>query len=354
MEKYKLSMSNLKNMVFNKVHNQKIANEKNKYCFINNPKLVDKTNYYVLIDRIVKLLKKRDGIISIYLLGSIKYPGISDLDFLIIFKERTHIHYNPMNDLSKKEKYLFTHNMTGITESQLMESIDKYFFWHDIKHLWGKKINFREKKLNKLELNAVKKQTALEFLIKNHIDLSIQLKYKVINLRSTLQQIKAIKFDLEFLDQKSSRLNQLLFELNEWMEDWFKHPSNHVHFGEWIEKFHCENRKLIEFYLKKIEFFVPEWANLKYTRNISIKNSEFMDFEFSGFSFPRKIIAINKKSFNLNNRFNSFVISFPFTTVAKYKILEERYKYFRELKEYAADYYPHFSPLITSFAYRIV
>lgn len=323
-----------------------------KYQFLDIPEFFSKSAYYSSMERIVEFLKSQDGTVSIYQIGSVNHPGISDLDIMVVFEDEMSIDSNPKLQFTNNENYLLTHSLGGICRSQFCQ-VNDYSIWHNLNHLWGEKFNL-EKNLSKSEIDALKKQIALEYLVENYISLSIQLRYKVIKLRSLLQHIKAIRFDLELLGISSGKIYKMVNQLISSLDNWFVKPIDYNIFCEWIDKFYVEFKKFLEKILKKHPFYIPTWGNLKIGLNTQIEYGEDIGYKFSGFSIPKFIIGINRRIFNMNLRFNSFLFQILYSSIAKDKIIEDRYNYYKEVKKYASIYLPHFVPLITGFAYKII
>jgi len=324
-----------------------------KYKFINIPQFFEKSEYLNTINKVVESLKIQNGVRSIYQMGNINHPGISDIDIIVVFEDKKLIDYNLRNLFSNVNNYLFTHNLGGITKSHFNQ-ITKYSFFHNLNCLWGEEFNLEKGKLNTKEIEALQIQTALEFLVSNYISLTVQLKYGVIKLRALLQHIKAIKYDFEFLKITSGKLNKMLNQLFAWLDSWFIQPIDLTAFCEWVEEFYIELKEFLKIILQDRQIYIPKWANLKYSPNIKIELGKSIRCEFFGFFLPKFLSGISKKTYNLNTRFNSFIFRIPFSNITKDKIKKERLDYYKEIKKCASKYYPQFTPLIPDFVARIM
>ena len=97
---------------------------------IDRPKFIPEKDYSIAIKKIVNKLASSPGIHSIYQLGSITHPGISDIDLLVIFEDDYTYTENPLSNLTKIEKYLFIHSLFGMSKSHFLESyFQKIFFY---------------------------------------------------------------------------------------------------------------------------------------------------------------------------------------------------------------------------------
>ena len=74
-----------------------------KLTFIDYPKFVPRAEYDKAIDRMVEKLKKIQGIVSVYQIGSINDPGISDIDLVAVFEDKISCNIDPRDNLSRIE-----------------------------------------------------------------------------------------------------------------------------------------------------------------------------------------------------------------------------------------------------------
>jgi len=324
-----------------------------KYSFINIPIYIEKIEYLKSIEQKIELLKKINGIKSIYQIGSLRHPGISDIDIIVIFENEAFTDYNPRKKFSDIDNYLFPHGISAICEYHF-KNINKFSFFHELKYLWGKEFKLNLQTSTHSSIDILKKQTAIEYLIDNYIDLTVQLKYKIIKLRNLLQHIKAIRYDLEFLDISSGKFYDLVTQLVKWVDNWFEEPINFDLFCEWIDIFYKEFGNFLKKCLKRYLFYLPEWANLKYSRNIIIEFGKTIDWEFRGIVLPKSLAGFHKKAFNLDTRLNIFKFKIPFNNNKENIILENRFNYYKEIKNYTSKHFPYFSPLISVMAYKII
>ena len=95
----------------------------------NFPRFVPVSSYDFAIQRMVQKLKRQDGVVCIFQIGSINSPGISDIDMLVVFEDGVECSLNPLEDLSKRERYLFSHNLFGVSKTNFSEA-QRYTFFH--------------------------------------------------------------------------------------------------------------------------------------------------------------------------------------------------------------------------------
>lgn len=342
----------------NAIHKKLKSNDsKSRNCkklrFVDMPKYIEKSEYLNAIDKTVELLKAQKGVRSIYQIGNMNHPGISDIDIFVVFEDNIKNFFDPRLQFKGLLNYLYTHNLSAICESHL-DGINKYSFFHNITHLWGKEFSLSTTNMKRSEIKALKIQIALEYLIANFIGLSIQIKYKVIKLRTFLQHVKAIRYDLEFLEITTGEFYDMVHNLCSWLDNWFEQPINLEEYIKWINKFHFELQAFLDEQTFENSFYIPKDAKLKYARNVRIESGESFGYRFKGFWLPKSLSSINKKTFNLNNRLNTFVFNIPYSTTPNDKILDARIKYYEEIVGHVSRFLPYFDPLISGIVLKII
>ena len=163
--------------------------------FIEYPKKIKSKVYDKTIKLVSKKLIEDKSVKSIYQIGHVKSPGISDLDLLVVYKDNESVLSNPRIWLSKQEKYIVTHNLFGVSEKDF-KIMQNYSFFHNYKHIWGEKYQIGSN-LKLEEQRILKKQIALEYLLQMYLVFTVQINYQIINLRGLLLHVNALKYDLE-------------------------------------------------------------------------------------------------------------------------------------------------------------
>lgn len=85
------------------------------------PVFVPKARYEEIVAAFVNKLKKYDDILAVYQIGSINTPGISDVDLLIVLKDKAAIDPRLLSikSLNEEEKYVFMHEARILNVSAL-------------------------------------------------------------------------------------------------------------------------------------------------------------------------------------------------------------------------------------------
>jgi len=185
-----------------------------KYKLIDKPQFVSREIYDKVTDKLISKLTSNTNVISIYTIGHVGNPGISDIDMLIIVKDNCDmliivkdnciVADNFRVEMSGQEKYLFLHQPYACSESGFKKA-ETFSFFHNYNLVHGKDVRTAAN-LNTTEIEILKKQTALEFLLKMYMQLFVQKKYKILRVRDLLLHGKALIYDLEFLNISSGNL----------------------------------------------------------------------------------------------------------------------------------------------------
>ncbi len=162
-----------------------------KLKFADIPKYVPVAEYHAAMDRMVTSLSNYKEILSIYQIGGLNTPGISDIDFYVVFEDNKSLNFNPVKDISAADRYLFSHNLFGTSKSLALQ-LEKYTFFGNYKLLNGTEIDFQNYTLSSSDRILLQQQIALEYLIKAWLSIRIQLFYGIIKTRGLLLHSKAI------------------------------------------------------------------------------------------------------------------------------------------------------------------
>lgn len=288
-------------------------------------------------------LRNQDCIVSIFQIGSTKNPGISDIDMLVVFEDGIKCDLNPLKDLSKTDRYLFSHSLYGISKENFFKA-QRYTFFHNYNLLWGDDLTAGECDLSGEEIRVLKTQTALEYLIKMFVSSTIELTYGIIKVRGLLMHAKALSYDLEFLNVLSGRLFELIQTIIIWRDQWFENiPDKHA-LKQWFHDFYTELTKYLEMTLRKKAVYLPDWANLRIARNITLVPSEKFDYMHKGITLPVIFGDLGRKYFNVQHRFNKFRFFLPIKNNGC-EIQKARFEFQKHMKMYNIKNINHYSPL---------
>jgi len=313
--------------------------------FINYPKYTPLAEYDKLTAKIAKQLIDLDEVVSVYRMGSIKNPGISDLDIVCVFKDGSKCMLDVRNGLNALEKNILTHGSFGINEGNIEQSLN-FNFLTNLKLLAGKDLNV----LKNPDVNMdgwVKHQIALEFLLKMYITLDIQIAYGIIKLRSFLLQGKAVIFDLELLNVNNGELYDIVNQIIKMRNNWFEEVPSVKELDALVRGFHRTLEELLKTQFVKENFQLPS-ASISITKNISIQKNSIFYKKKTGFTLPPQFSFLGKKYVNVQNRLNKFIYKVNFNLPSSNTEQDQRFLFYKNLVEINRTDVPNFIPLTTS------
>ena len=316
-----------------------------KFFFNDYPYYVPLRIYENAIQGMVEKLGRQEGVISIYQIGSIQHPGISDIDMLVIFKENGPFHLNPLQGLPKIERYLFIHPLFGVSETDLIEA-QRYTLFQNWRFLWGEKFTSHEPDLREEEKKYLKIQTALEYLIQNYINLTILRAYGIFNVRGLLLNMKAMRFDLQLLNVLSGKLYELLETLVEWRNHWFEIKPNAAQLSGWIQDCYQELHSFLKAFLQTEKLYLPEWGAFRISKNVTLVPSEHFFCNHQGIILPALLSFWGRKYFKIQRRLNQFLFHLPIQKGEIPPILAKRFELEYRMARFTFD--TQFMPLRSS------
>jgi hypothetical protein len=321
--------------------------------YLSKPEYLEPAAYEKSVERMLQLLKKEKAIKSVYRMGNVNHPGISDLDLMVVFHDGEKCTLNPSDSYTESDRYIFTHSLAGASES-FFQKMAAYTFWDNLQCVWGEEITGLES-FNAEEINLIKQQTALEYLFKSYLELSIQLSYGVMKLRSILQELKAVRYDLAFLNISEGKLYNLTQELLFKLDKWFVKEFNPTEFESWLRNYLDE----LEGELKQLaqqgkKLWLPQREDYKYGKNVFLMAGDQLSCKRKGPSLPALLLSQTKKIYNANLRLNSFYGEIPLTNKEDGNLYTDRLINFQAYKVHNKKHFPHFEAMFSSFANQLV
>jgi|WetSurMetagenome_2_1015567.scaffolds.fasta_scaffold72159_3 hypothetical protein len=313
------------------------------------PKYYPETAYLKLIDKIVSSYKHYDEILMIYQIGSISTPGISDLDLVFVFKDDLEFKINIKEKLIKKENYLLYHNSFGIPD-KYVNDIYVINMFSNFRLLYKKENDENHIVKNNRINEAIKIQTALEYLLKFFISLSIQNELRAYKVRSLLLEIKALRYDFEILGNTSNELMKCYNNLLDLRENWFNINKCKRYFVIEILTLFPLLFNYLKIMLNKNIFKLPIENDFNCAKNykLILKN----DFNYKSSGIGRYLLNLgfnSKKLFNLASRFNKYILELIWINqFEENDIILKKFEIEKILISYNRKYLPYFLPLKSS------
>ena len=316
------------------------------------PVFSSRESYRKLIDRIVNMVldSNRQNIRSIFQIGGVNDPGISDLDLLLVVEDGKRLDLNVRQCLADDELNILTHDLYGVSESWFRTGL-RYSFFHNYSHLYGEEIDITATSLTPEQERALKKQIALEYLVKMYISTSIEKTYGILRLRSFMLHVKALLYDLEFLDIDSGKLHDQIIEVIEWRRTWFENPRSRADIRHFYSAFYNEFSHSLGEIMQDKRLVIPREAAspIQFHNNMQIVPADRLQVQHHGFTLPSMFYWLGKKYFNVQHRFNDFRFDVPCTREGD-PILFERFSELRGMSEYNRKHLRNFMPMSSSLA----
>ncbi|HRH65941.1 MAG TPA: hypothetical protein PLU53_06570 [Bacteroidia bacterium] len=316
-----------------------------KYSLIDIPHAVPVRTYDDELTRMAEWLLQFPQVCSIYQIGSVGAPGISDLDMVVVFHGDQKMEVQPLDSLSVSGKYLFIHNLYGCSKHQF-EQGRKFSFFGSFKQLAGEKLDSPAQLT--ITDTALKKQIALEFLLKMYVNLVLQREYKTLKVRSLLLHVKGLLFDLEFLGVHSGLLHGLIHECMDIRQQWFNRDNPARTLMSWFDVFLPALSEFLARELSRHTLYVSPSSSLRLARNIRLNKSTVLRYKRTGLPVPFATALFGKNIHKAMNRLNRFRIDCPFQQETIPVEVQEYFNFVDTCRKYNQTYLPHFYTLSSS------
>ena len=307
--------------------------------FIDRPQDRSLDQYSIAVEQMTERLKMYENVVSIYQIGSVSNPGISDIDMLVVFADDASVVADPVRDFPS-DKYLFTHQIYGVSK-KYWASLRRLTFFHNYKLIEGEAFDEAVVALTQEEERVLKRQIALEFLVKMHLVLTVQIKYNIVKLRSFLLEGKALIYDLEFLGIEHGEMFNLVKRIIDIRATWTDKRPTDKQLENIILQLQPALAQLLLDEFSKEPFFLPSEGSFQLAKNIQLVNGKFGSTS-EGLVFSDFGLLNPRKYFNLLGRFNRFTISIPYVTPEKDSVVDQRFALLSELREYNSRHLPGF------------
>ena len=305
------------------------------------PVYVPESGYITELGGMVDRLSVLGGIQCIYQIGSVSAPGISDIDIFVVFDDGASTDINPLSELSEGGRYLFNHGPFAATRSQ-MAGVQRYTFFHNYRLVWGKENLPAADQTSPEEERELKYQTAMEYLLKMYISMTVERTFRIIKVRGLLLHIKALLYDLEFLQVSDGPLFDELTQIVDWRNNWFEKMPGRQTLIEWHDRCY---RFLGEFLAERLavkRLYFPGKDQYEISKNIILAGSDEFCTSHSGLVLPPRFGGSSRRYFNIQYRFNRFRFELPITGTAASGIISERYSFMVDVQQHHKKKLPYF------------
>ena len=307
--------------------------------------------YLTAIKKIVEIVSNVNGVLSIYQIGGVRHPGISDIDIVVVFEDGVNCKVNFVNALDHKFRKLFAHGLFATSRSLFMES-GHYTFFHNFNLLWGKEILTKKPVYSSSEIISMKQQWAKEFLTRMLINLFVEERFKILNVRGLLLHSKALIYDFEFLEASSGKLKDQVELIMDWRDNWFdSRPAS-----DQILKVHRGIRKSLSEFISenfdKNPMYFPSDGRYQLRGKMKIFPGKVANCQVRGIRFPWVPKKIIRYGIAMQRRLNKFEFTVPGKREEAPKIITESINYTDKATKLVLCEFPFFVPFASNLYYE--
>jgi hypothetical protein len=300
-------------------------------------------SYDRAVSAVGNFLRNRGGLVSLYQLGSVTAPGISDIDLLAVFKDGSKCAADPLRELAPPYRRLFIHGVFGLSKGHYRRFLP-FALLVQRRLLWGEEIGGEEEAAEGGGAKELRAQVALEYLARTYIALAVERSYGVVKVRNFLLHSRAMLLDLELLDHSSGSLYEQLLDAMRLRDGWFAEDPDRGKLPDLADTLFCELSLFLGSTLQARALSVPADSNLEVAPNMRIEPGKELSFRRTGIVLPRVLRKLGPKYVNLQNRFNRFVFQVPVESLAIHETVLRRHRLLKEIHEYNRLHLPAFSP----------
>jgi hypothetical protein len=286
---------------------------------------------------------------SVYQVGGIRNPGISDIDLLVVVRDESNSDGDPLDGLSVDERYLFTHPCFLVPAS-LAGDLADYVLLTGHQHLHGREWPWPPHADERG--TALAAQTALEFLAKNLLDLYVQLTYRVLKVRVFLQHLRGLKTDVEILGVADDSIAAAFATATALIDGWFERPNRNREITDLAIGLLPLLHSALDQALERHTLYAPADGTIGFAANMVLRPAEKVDIVRRGVRLPRLPALAERRQFNANHRVNRFELRMPITAAASESYHSRRFAFLREVKAFATERFPAFAAPIPPLFYR--
>ena len=191
------------------------------FYFYNKPRYYNSEDYNKVLDKI-RSKYFSNNVRAIYRIGSISASGISDIDIIIVLKDKTKCFKRVV--LNKKERYLVCHPFY-IVDEDIIKNVRSIYPDFDLKLVKGSKIEIN--KVNKDAIEYVSVFLSIDVAIRHFPrDYLEMLLHKRIDIRDILLRLNALTHSLllykKLTDKITLDFENYIKKVGLLRKDWFK------------------------------------------------------------------------------------------------------------------------------------
>ncbi|REJ84080.1 MAG: hypothetical protein DWQ44_13905 [Bacteroidetes bacterium] len=319
---------------------------KGSYRYTDVPEWKDESLYDVQREKMLDFLTKLPDVLSVYQVGSVGIPGISDLDLVVIFRNGCKSLKQPLDILDDEGRYVFIHNLYACSESYFREAV-RYSIFSPYYCLWGRHI-LDEETLSSPVAEEIGFQIALEFLVQMFVNAAHTREFRLIKVRSLLLHAKGVKFDLKILGDEQCNLGIVTNKLIAHRENWFSNTSQKKDTAALFEEFYSALKQYLELKLLICPMYLPGKSAYNISKRVKLVKSDKLAYSRKGIVFPSVLSSRSDYMKKVQNRLNSFEVYCPFRSDGYGNVLKEYFDFHEKYRKYNRIHLPHYYTLSSS------
>jgi len=300
-------------------------------------------DYERACEQVVARLAGIPGLIAVYRLGSWGVPGISDLDLAAVFEDGVVCRQNPLRGLRGREAYIVTHGLLGCSRSHFAAAAKHSGLW-GFEHLRGERLPFPRSFDEGRWEAELKEQLALEFLLRLYVNQLLERAYGAHRVRGFLLQARGARCDLRLLEVREGALHSAVEEVEDARARWFRERPSEGEVLGMIDGFFGALEDFLARRLKQTPLAVAAKRSFAPAANILLCPGKRLQTVHRGRTLPSFLTARSKKLFNLQHRWNRFVVDLPMREATSNALLAKVRSDAAALA-YNARHLPCFAPL---------
>lgn len=307
-------------------------------------------DYARAIDNRIEWLRRQPGLVTVYSIGSVGHPGISDIDLVAVFEDDAAVAEHPLDGLDPMSRYLFVHTLYGARRSDFLAA-QRFSFYQNYHLLSGENLLAGSQDLPPGHRSTIERQIALEFMLRMYISLFLQREYGLLRIRTLLLHGKGLLNDARSLGIPQADWIGMLEEVMMMRDQWFtrSEAENNRAVDDWFRRFDPAYGAFLKTYLQAEPFEVPATSGFNYAKNIQVRSGKVLRASRHGFRIPFGNALLGRKYFNLQNRLNRFVFEVPFNSSVNNPLVREYYAFSTGLRDRTRQNLPGFFALTSAF-----
>ncbi len=314
--------------------------ERGMYHFVDLPRPLGLEDYERAIGAFTDRTMTLPGVRSVYQVGQVSDPGISDLDFLVVFEEGSSHQGRPLDAVPEEDRSMILHAPFGISEEDLDVAL-RYAPFFNYRHLAGDDLDLSSRTDIADADGRLLAQLALEYVLQLYVNLVIQATYSVFKLRGFFLHVKAMAYDLELLGVDGDEIGRRTDEFIAWRRSWFDAPVEERRLAAALEPYQELVRSFLADQIATRGFYLAA-REFRLAPNLTLVAGDGVGCHHGGPLLPAWLRFLGGRYFKIQHRLHRFRFEVPIETESAPPVLQRRAERLASLKNRREAAFPHF------------